>query len=242
LRLCLAAALLPILLTSAQGAESVLTARAAEYSATSRFGRLEIRAEIEGTVDLTVDGTSVTAEVYTGSQFMGAAATYTQPVPRAPSRGFRVVSIGAAKVSLLEEPSRNNGYKARIRVVNKQLHLANIRLLWETDTRFNGTVLAVTPGEPDNALQGHMELIGRFSNEVELHVRGMQVLADGPFVLQMLRFSQPLPEKKLTKFGKRGKVEIVEAPDGDNHWTATIRIRNVKPEGEDRTIELTWTR
>ena len=126
--------------------------------------------------------------------------------------------------------------------MNKQLKLANIRLLWETDTRFHGTPLTVNPGEPDNSLTGRMELVGRFANEVELRVRGTEVLADGPFVLQMVRFTQPLPARKLMKFGKRGKVEIVEAPDGNNRYTATIRIRNVKPEAEDRKIELTWRR
>ena len=239
MRLFLGFALLSL---TAQAAESVLTARAADYSADSRFGRFEIRAEVQGTVDLTVDGTAVAAEVYTGSTFTGAAATYTQPLPRVPARGFRALSIGTAKVRLLEEPSRSNGFKARIRITNKQLHLANIRLLWETDARFNGTALPVTPTEPDNALTGHMVLVGRFANEVELRVHGTQVLADGPFVLQTLRFSQPLPERALTKLGKRGKIEIVEPPNADNRWTATIRIGNVKPEGEDRKIELTWTR
>ena len=229
-------------LLRAYAAESVLTARAADYSGDSRFGRFEIRAEAQGTIDLTIEGTSVVAEVYTGSKFTGAAATYTQPLPRVPLRGVRALSIGAAKVQVLEEPSRTNGYKARIRIVNKQLKLANVRLLWEADTRFHGTPLTVNPGEPDNSLTGRMELVGRFANDVELRVRGTEVLADGPFVLQIVRFTQPLPAQKLMKFGKRGKVEIVEAPDGNNRYTATIRIRNVKPEAEDRKIELTWRR
>jgi hypothetical protein len=237
--LCLAAAawLLP-----AYGAEAVLTARAPDYSAASRFGRFEVRAEAQGTIDLTVDGTSVTAEVYTGSKFTGAAAVYTQPVPRVPLRGVRAVSIGAAKVTLLEEPSRANGYRARLRVVNKELKLANVRLLWETDTRFNGTSITVAPSEPDNSIAGRMELTGRFANDVEFRVRGTEVMADGPFVLQLVRFTQPLPAQKLMKFAKRGKVEIVEPPDENNRYTATIRIRNVKPEAEDRKIELTWSR
>jgi hypothetical protein len=240
LRLLLVAAIAGLI--SAHAAETVLTARAADYSADARFGRFEIRAEAQGTVDLTIEGTSVVAEVYSGSEFTGAAATYTQPLPRVPLRGVRALSIGAAKVSVLEEPSRANGYRARIRIVNKQLKLANIRLLWEADARFHGTALPVTPSEPDNAITGHMELVGRFANEVELRVRGTEVLADGPFVLQMVRFTQPLPAQKLTKFSKRGKVEIVEAPDANNGYTATIRIRKVKPEAEDRRIVLTWRR
>ena len=226
----------------AQAAESVLAARAPDYAADSRFGRLEIRGELQGTIDLTVDGTAVTAEVFTGTKFTGAAATYTQPLPRVAFRGIRAISIGTAKVTLIEEPSRANNYRARIRVVNKQLHLANVRLLWETTAEFKGVALALTPGPQDNALVGRMEFVGRFTNEVELRVRGTQVLADGPFVLQMVRFTQPLPLQKIAKLSKQGKVEIVEPPDADNRYTATIRVRNVKPEGEDRKIQLIWTR
>ena len=237
----LAAVALPFALC-AGAAETVLTARAADYQPTSRFGRIEIRAEIEGTVDFTIDGTSVVAEVYTGSQFTGAAATYTEPLPHAMYRGIKVISIGAAKVKLLEEPNRLNGYKARVRVSNKQRHLANVRVLWELDTRFNGTRLPTTPSEHDNALIGRMELVGRFANEVEFKVRGTEVQADGPFVLQTLHFTQPIPEQLLTKFSKRGDVEIVEPPGTGNRHTATIRVRSVKPEGEDRKIELEWKR
>jgi len=226
----------------AAATETVLSARAADYQPTSRFGRLEIRAEIEGTVDFTIDGTSVVAEVYTGSKFTGAAATYTEALPHTMYRGIKAISIGAAKVKLLEEPNRLNGYKARVRVSNKQLHLANVRLLWELDTHFNGTRLVTTPSERDNALIGHMELVGRFANEVEFKVRGTEVQADGPFVLQTLRFTQPIPEQLLTKFEKHGDVEIVEPPGTENHHTATIRVRKVKPEGEDRKIELEWKR
>jgi hypothetical protein len=240
LRILLVAALAGLI--SAHAAETVLTARATDYSADSRFGRIEIRAEAQGTVDLTIEGTSVVAEVYSGSKFTGAAATYTQPLPRVPLRGVRARSIGAAKVTVLEEPSRTNGYKARLRIVNKQLKLANVRLLWETDSRFHGTALPVAPAEPDNSITGRMELVGRFANDVELRIRGREVLADGPFVLQMVRFTQPLPMQKLMKFSKRGKVEIAEAPDENNGYTATIRIRNVKPEAEDRRIELNWRR
>ena len=122
------------------------------------------------------------------------------------------------------------------------MKLANVRVLWETEARFNGTPLAVMPTPPDNAITGHMELVGRFFNDVELHVRGAEVQADGPFVLQTLRFTQPLPAQQLMKLSKRGRLEIVELPDADNHFTATIRVRGVKPEGEDRKIELIWKR
>jgi hypothetical protein len=226
----------------AQAAESVLTARAADFSANSRFGRFEIRAEVEGTVDLTLDGTRLVAEVFTGSKFIGAAATYTQPIPRAPFRSFRVVSIGAAKAKLVQEPAHSNGYQARVRISNKERRLANIRLLWESDGRFRGTPVSVAPGERNNALEGRMELTGRFANEVELRLRGSQVEADGPFVLQQLKLTQPLPAQDLAKLKKEGKVEIVDKPSAENRYTATIRVRGVKPEGEDRTIVLIWSR
>jgi hypothetical protein len=229
-------------LAPAYAAETILTARATDYQATSRIGRLEFRAELAGTIDLTVDGTSAVAEVYTGSTMRGAAVVYTQPLPHAELRGFRALAIGAAKVRVLEQPQRSNGYKARVRIESKETKLANVRLFWEKDGRFEGARLAVTPGEPDNAIEGRMELFGRFSNDVELRIRGNEVMADGPFVLHRLRFSQPMPKQALMKLSRQGKAEIVERPDGNNGYTASVRIGKVKPEGEDRTIVLVWRR
>jgi hypothetical protein len=224
-------------------ADSIVTARSSDYQADSRYGRFEIRASVSGPVDLTVEGTAVAAEVFTGSTLEQPAATYTQPIPRGFLRSFRLVSLGKAKAKLLEEPSRANGYKARIRIEGKaQLHLANIRLLWESDSRFRGTPLPVASATQDNSLTGRMKLVGRFSNDVELHLRGTEVLADGPFALQMLTLSQPFPAQSLTRLKKVGKVEIEEQPSAGNRYTATLRIRGVNPKGEDRTIEIVWTR
>jgi hypothetical protein len=235
-------ALLASINVAAWCAEALLTAHTVDYAPNSRFGRMEIRGELQGVVDLTISANNVAAEIFTGSRFEGAAVVYSQPLARVYLRDFRARAIGEAKVKVLEPPVPSNRYTAKIRIESKQRHLANIRLYWESDTRFQGTPLRLQSNDFNNALTGHLTLVGRFAHVVELKIHGAQVLADGAFVQQQLTMTQPLPMQKLMKFRKHGKVEIVEPPGENNNFTATLRIGKVKPEAEDRLIELDWSR
>jgi hypothetical protein len=247
-RLCL----LALAISTAWAAESLRTARAPDYQAESRFGRFDLRIRMSGTVDLTLSGTQAAAELYTGATLEPVAILYTQPVPRTPLRSTRAAlagSSGKVKVALTEPPRPSNGYTAKIRVAAGKPVDAYVRLIWEAEPgsarRRLGSELrssASRPAQYDNAVDGYWELRGVFANDAEIRVRGDRVFADGPFVLEDFRFSQPLPAQPLPKLALKGKAKLIQSPSKENQFTATLRVSNPKPEGEALVLRIEWRR
>jgi hypothetical protein len=235
----------------APAAENLPASRAADYQAESRFGRFEIRAKVSGTVDLMVSDTRVTAEVYTGATLEPVEIRYTQPVPHTAlrdARALKAAASGTLKVTLTEPPGPSNAYTARIRLEAKKPVDADVRLVWESEPgsrRSFGMEIQSSANDPskyDNAVGGWWELRGTFANDAEIRVRGDRVFADGPFVLESFRFSQPLPAQPLPKFSVKGKARITQHPSKENQFTVVLRVSNPKPAGEPMLIRLDWRR
>jgi hypothetical protein len=225
-----------LILAQALTAQSTIRARQGAGGAGLRAssGTFDVRVYVDGEVDLLVRGEDIASEVFTGRPIRDAGSEFSRPLPRAELTRIEVEKKdGRGKVELLEEPSRRNGYAARIRIEDRQggEDRYHVRIYWEGQESFTsrtnprerrfsiyrprrgnyplpGTLLSGGGGGAyDNAIEGGFEFRGRVDGEVILYIRGdrlhAEVMQGRPVSVERLRFSQPLPDRVLRGFDLR---------------------------------------
>ncbi|MGB9605081.1 MAG: hypothetical protein ACPL88_04295, partial [Bryobacteraceae bacterium] len=80
-------------------------------------GWAEIEVEVDGTVDLVIAGETVRFEVQSGQPVARQSFRFGAALPTAPGLSLSVKKLaGRGRVTLLEKPSEENGWSARVRV------------------------------------------------------------------------------------------------------------------------------
>lgn len=202
---------LMVALMFAQGlaAQAVIRARQGAGGAGLRAssGTFDVRVYVDGEVDLLVRGDQIGSETFTGRPIRDAGSEFSRPLPRTELTRVEVEKKdGRGRVELLEEPSRRNGYTARIRVEDRQggEDRYHIRILWEGQESFTdrsrpnqrrfsiyrprrglfslpGTPLQSGANNPqfyDNAIAGGFEFRGRVDGEAIFYIRGDRITAE----------------------------------------------------------------
>ena len=194
-------------------------------------GTFDVRVYVDGEVDLVIRGGDIGSEVFSGRPIRDAGSEYSSPLPRIEFTRFDVQRVdGRGKVELLEEPSRRNGYTARIRVEDRSggEDRYHVRITWEVPQSFTQRAnpsnprfetyrgrrgVYSLPGDRlyaggssgfDNALEGRFEFRGRVDDEAIFYIRRDQATAEavrGRRVdAERVQFSQPLPDRALRAF------------------------------------------
>jgi hypothetical protein len=189
------------------GAQTIRARQGRSLDNRTIAGTFDVRVYVDGQVDLKVRGAEVDSEVFTGRPIRDAGSEYSSPMPRTEFTRFQVDRVdGRGRVELIEEPSRRNGYTARIRVEDNKggEDRYHIRISWETnqsftqrsdprDSRFStyrprrgfyslpGNRLSSSANSPsayDNSLDGRFEFRGRVDDEVILYIRRDNITAE----------------------------------------------------------------
>ncbi len=79
-------------------------------------GRMRWRGRVDDQVDLLVQGGSVSARVLTGGQVQTASANFTSSLPTHPVNVEVNKLRGRGEVQVIQQPSRDNGFTAVIRI------------------------------------------------------------------------------------------------------------------------------
>jgi hypothetical protein len=83
----------------------------------STRGWFEFRVWIDGSLEAYVQGDRIRYKMLSGAPFRDSEITFSQPFPQAPLRSLRInKKRGRGRVQLLEQPSAQNGYTARLRI------------------------------------------------------------------------------------------------------------------------------
>jgi|SRR5688572_4474950 len=201
--LCLALLLVSVVPAPAQ----VIRARPARsYDTPMVSGTFDVRVYVDGEVDLIIRGGEIGSEVFSGRPIRDAGSQYSSPLPRTEFSRFDVQRVdGRGKVELLEEPSRRNGYTARIRVEDRSggEDRYHVRITWEVPQSFTqrsnpanrrfdtyrgrrgsyslpGDRLnpSIASSEFNNALEGRFEFRGRVDDEAIFYIRRDQATAE----------------------------------------------------------------
>jgi hypothetical protein len=198
-----------LILSQILAAQGVIRARQGSGGAGLRAssGTFDIRVYVDGEVDLLVRGDQIGSEVFTGRPIRDAGSEFSRPLPRTELTRIEIEKRdGRGKVEMLEEPSRRNGYTARIRVEDRDggEDRYHVRISWEGQESFTdrsrpnqprfsiyrprrgvyalpGTPLHSSNNNPqfyDNAIEGGFEFRGRVDGEVIFYIRGDRITAE----------------------------------------------------------------
>jgi hypothetical protein len=99
--------------------EYYVPARSRDYDPDAPTGRFDVRLQVDGVVEVYVQHDRIGWRVVSGRPPSDRGSEYTQPIPRATFRGFRLEQKdGRGEVRLVEKPSAANGWTAVIRVLD----------------------------------------------------------------------------------------------------------------------------
>ena len=116
------------------GLTSFQPARARGYDEGARKGQLDLRMHVDGEVVVFVRAASVGYRALNGWPPRNDGSEYTQPLPRATFRQFKLEKKdGRGKITLVERPSADNAYTAKLRISDPKggEDRYHARLTWE---------------------------------------------------------------------------------------------------------------
>ncbi|MEK7405054.1 MAG: hypothetical protein AAB225_08100 [Acidobacteriota bacterium] len=147
---------------------------------------------------------------------------------------------GRGEVRLLEQPSDENGYTARVLIRDRQGGAGDysFTLSWARPSR----------EEPAIARRG-LIWSGRVDGHVRVIVEGdrawSEVLGGGPVEAERATFSRALPRRNspgatVRKLRGRGRVEIVEYPSSRNGYRLVFEVSDPGGGAGDYEVEVGW--
>ena len=119
---------------SFSGLTSFQPTRAGGYDEGSRKGRFDLRLHVDGELDVFVRAASVGYRALNGGPPRNDGSEFTQPLPRAAFRQFKLEKKdGRGKITLVEPPTPENGYTAKLRISDPKggEDRYHARLSWE---------------------------------------------------------------------------------------------------------------
>ncbi len=104
-----------------------------EAARAAESGWVNLAAEVDGTIEVLINGAQVRWEVRAGQPVSRETATFSGPLPSSPvSRWSAAKREGRGRVTLLEQPSAANGYTAKLRIEDPRggSDFYRVRLEW----------------------------------------------------------------------------------------------------------------
>jgi hypothetical protein len=108
--------------------------RASDYNPSSQSGQFDLRFYVDLTMEISVQGELVRYR-FEGQRPRDDGSEYSQPIPRAPFSRFELEQKdGRGDIVLLERPSPENDYTAKIRITDSRGgdDRYHARLIWES--------------------------------------------------------------------------------------------------------------
>ncbi len=200
------------------------------------------RGEVDGIDDILIRGSQVKIEHVAAKPIQSQDHRFSAPLPFAEVELTLQLIHGRGSVRLMEQPSQRNQYTAVVRVDDHD-HSGDDR--YEFELSWSREDL-----RDSDVYESSFRWRGRVDIGCEIEVRGRRHTvtdAGGSGTQEKgASFSEPLPDSEVPvsveKRDGRGRVEIVQAPDSGNDYTAIIKIEDTKSGSDDYEIELRWPR
>ncbi|GMR23094.1 MAG: hypothetical protein BMS9Abin37_1494 [Acidobacteriota bacterium] len=164
---------------------------------------------------------------------------------------------GRGTVRLMEQPSRRNDYTVVVRIEDGRGGASDyeFEIVWDEDDGWgndwgrDGSHNVRWNDDPDGD-DGVFRWKGRVDVGAEIEIRGggytVTNLGGQGVREDRVEFESSLPERdvpvSLRKFDGRGDVELIQAPDAKNGYSAIIRIEDDKRGADNYELELRWRR
>jgi hypothetical protein len=209
------------------------------------FSSFRWQGIVDGESFIKVRGRQVQSETISGLPVQNQQYDFTDTLPRAPIQVELAEVIGRGRVSIVDQPRRQNDFTAVVRIDDNQGGKSSysFELRWVDLTRRDREVSSERNSE-EVTWRGRVdgESVIRFSYD---QVR-YQTINGGGATGVSYRFSSPLPSRptsvSLINSEGRGEITLVEQPSQDNDYSAAVRIRDDRGGFGSYAFTLTWNR
>lgn len=187
-------------------------------------------------------GNECRSQATRGNPVQRERTRFTRPLPdREVSLSLEDVR-GRGEVRLVEQPRRENGYTARVRIRDHDGGAADyaFTLLWTRPARSS---------RQDGITRRGMTWSGRVDGRVRVIVEGnrarTEVLKGQPVVPEHFDFQRELPRRQNTdvsvrRIRGRGRVELVEYPSRGNGFKLVFEIDDSSGGADNYEVEVGW--
>jgi hypothetical protein len=173
---------------------------------------------------------------------MAERFTFSRPLPEREIRVSLEDAQGRGDVQLIDQPSQQNGYTARVRIRDSQPAAGEytFSLFWTRPER----------GEPERLFaRSGLVWHGRVDGTARIHVNDrvaqVELLSGAPVQGDRAEFVRPLPRADVPnltvkRLRGRGRVNIVEYPSARNGWRLVFQIEDSSGGADDYQVEVGW--
>ena len=199
---------------------------------------------VDSVARLILQGNSIQVQDVSGS---GANTTYQNVNGGLPRRNT-IVTVnkrdGRGDVTVIQQPSRGNGYTAIVEISDPKGGDDNYRI----DLSWQGQNGPVGPGRDEAYRSGTARWRGRVDHDVNVVISGRSIttewVAGGQTIGEMANVSGYLARRsgtvRVRKLQGRGNVSVLEQPSWQNDFTAVIRIDDPKGGDDYYDIQISW--
>ena len=219
--------------------------------------RFEWRGRVDGAEDILIRGRSVRVDHLGAKPIQYQDYRFSAPLPaRAVEVELHPIE-GRGTVRLMEQPSKRNDYTVVVRIEDRRGGASDyeFEVVWDEDDGWGDDW--GSDGRSDfrwnddsDGDDGVFRWKGRVDIGAEIEIRGgshtVTNLGGQGVREDRVEFESSLPERdvpvSLRKLDGRGVVELIQAPDAKNGYTAIIRIEDDKRGADNYELELRWRR
>lgn len=219
--------------------------------------RFQWKGRVDGADDILIRGRSVRVD------HLGAKPIQYQDYRFSAYLPARAVEVelhpieGRGTLRLLEQPSKRNDYTVVVRIEDDRGGASDyeFEIVWDEDDGWgndwgNDGSNDVRWNDDYDGNDGVFRWKGRVDIGAEIEIRGggytVTDLGGQGVREDRVEFESSLPERdvpvSLRKLDGRGDVELIQAPDAKNGYTAIIRIEDDKRGADNYELELRWRR
>lgn len=200
------------------------------------------RGRVDGVDDILIQGDDVRVEHVAARPIQDQDYRFSAPLPSVEVELELRTIRGRGNVRILEQPTRRNDYTAVVRIDDSEPR-------GDDEYEFELSWSRELPHDGGDVYSGLFRWKGRVDIGCDIEIRGQthQVKDQGGQGTRerSFEFSEPLPSDgtpvSLRKRDGRGRVELVQAPDSGNDYTAVVRIEDSKGGADDYEFELRWS-
>jgi hypothetical protein len=196
---------------------------------------------VDSVGQIIIQGNTIRAQDASGT---GLTTTYQNMNGMLPRRNAFVTvnkRDGRGDVSVIQQPSRSNGYTAIIQISDEKGGADNYRLdiSWQEQGG---------PNREESYQSGRATWRGRVDQSVNVVIAGGSIrtewVAGGQVIGEMANINGSLGRRSASvtvrKLRGRGNVYVAEQPSRQNDFTAVIRIDDPKGGDDYYDIEISW--
>lgn len=202
---------------------------------------------VDSVARLILQGNSIQVQDVSGS---GVSTTYQNVNGALPRRNTIVTADkrdGRGNVTVIQQPSRANGYTAIIEISDTKGGADNYRvdISWQGQGGPGGPG---GPGREEAYRSGTAIWRGRVDQSINVVISGSSIstewVAGGQTIGEMANVNGYLARRsgnvKVRKLRGRGNVSVIEQPSWQNDYSAVIRIDDPKGGNDYYDLQISW--